>query len=361
MSRARVALLCCLVIACSRPNMAVLKVAPTTHAWQVFLGEKCCTDSLELTYLGVGGFLLRRQGQAIMTAPSFTHRGLLRTMLPWPFQYLSDTALIDARLRGLGVDDVSAILVGHSHYDHLADVPYVARRWTPRATIHGSRTMAHTLAGDAALRSRTHGVADSAAGPTKPGRWIYPPGGGVRFMAIESSHAPNLGRFTFAEGHLERDRTSLPRTARGWLEGEVYAYLIDVIAPDSTPVFRIYYQDAAADSQHVGIPMTAAADLRPIDIAIMTVGNYQAVANNPQVLIESVKPTFVILSHWEDFFRGPDDPLAVIPGTDTEELMRRIGRAQRATPITPRPMQKMIVRFGREDRPKHGMDTGATH
>lgn len=334
-----------LPLAACHANIAVLDPVPAADTRVIDLCSGACRDSMSLTYLGVSGFLVRHGGAAVMTAPSFTHRSLLRTMLPWPFRYDPDTALIDRQLHGLPVQDVGCVLVGHAHYDHLVDVPYVARRWTPGAAILGSRTTAHTLAGDPRLRGRTRIVADSAASDSAMGGWIYLPGGGLRILALESSHAPNLGHYTFAEGHLERNRTTLPRNARGWVEGEVYAYLIDVIAPDSTPRFRIYYQDAAADSQHVRLPPMASRDAHRVDVAILCVGNYAGVPDNPQVILGTMRPRFVVLSHWEDFFRSPLEPLRVIPRTDTEALVARLRAAVGGAWLTPSPMLQMTVRF----------------
>lgn len=266
-------------------------------------------------------------------------------MLPSPFGMETDTALVDHHMRQVDLTGVSSILVGHAHYDHLLDVPYVARRWAPDARVYGSPTMANILAGDRRLRSRAWSIADSVGSVTAAGRWIYPPGGGMRFMPLRSSHAPNFRGYTFARGVLGTERRSLPRTARGWLEGEVYAYLIDLIAADSTPKLRIYYQDAAADSVYVTLPPLAGRDARRVDVAILCVGNYGDVPGNPDVLLGALRPRHVVLSHWEDFFRSPLDPLRVIPGTDTDRLATRLQEAVGDRWLTPTPLSRITIRY----------------
>lgn len=345
MPRRALAALAVVALAACSPGLQELEPVPASERRRIDLCEGACRDSIAVTYLGVSGFVIRHRDGALMTAPSFTHRSLWRTLLPVPFDYRPDTALVDAMLRGQQLTDVGAILVGHAHYDHLLDVPYVARRWTPDATIHGSRTMANLLAGEPSLRARTRVVADSAGRASAPGRWIYPRGGGLRFMPLESSHAPNVWPYTFADGRVESPRSSLPRTARGWLKGEVYAWLIDVIAPDSTPLLRFYYQDAAADSQFVVLPPMAGRDARGVDVAILCVGNYGEVADNPQVLLGALQPRYVILSHWEDFFRSPLDPLRVVPRTDTRELVARLRGAVGNRWMTPEPMARITVQY----------------
>lgn len=100
----------------------------------------CCAVAgapVEVTYLGVAGWLIRRGGSAVLSAPLFSHPSLLRvgfdTIAP-------DTARIDGVLDSLGVElgDVSLILSGHGHYDHLfrgdrdrdmTEPPRVATEW----------------------------------------------------------------------------------------------------------------------------------------------------------------------------------------------------------------------------------------
>jgi phosphoribosyl 1,2-cyclic phosphodiesterase len=44
-----------------------------------------------------------------------------------------------------GLADVRAILVGHSHYDHLMDVPYIAMTKAKGRNHLRSQTMRHLL------------------------------------------------------------------------------------------------------------------------------------------------------------------------------------------------------------------------
>ena len=106
-----------------RPNLAPL--APKSVIAPVSLCASECHDSVEITYFGASGFLIRHGQHAVMTSPSFTHHGLLRTILPF-FPISTDTDLVLTMLRGQRLDGVSSILVGHGHYDHLLDAPYIA-------------------------------------------------------------------------------------------------------------------------------------------------------------------------------------------------------------------------------------------
>src|SRR5271169_333210 len=126
-------------------------------------------DALELTYLGVGGFLMRWNGHAILTAPFYSNPGLLQVGLGLPIA--PNTERIDRHLPPL--DDVEAILVGHAHYDHLMDAVYVAEAHAPRAVFYGNETMAHILASRELLRGRVVAMDAEAGDWWQEGQWEY--------------------------------------------------------------------------------------------------------------------------------------------------------------------------------------------
>lgn len=77
-----------------------------------------CTDSLLVTFLGIGGVVLRRGREAVITAPHFSTPGFLALGNP----IRPNHALIDARVATLITGPklldgatVNAILVGHGH------------------------------------------------------------------------------------------------------------------------------------------------------------------------------------------------------------------------------------------------------
>ena len=95
----------------------------------------------------------------VLTGPLFTNPSLLRTGLA---AIHSDTVAVDRGLAPYDVSHAAAILVGHAHYDHLMDVPRVARHFAPRAVILGSTTVRNTLGTWSGLMDRVRVVDDSA-------------------------------------------------------------------------------------------------------------------------------------------------------------------------------------------------------
>ena len=315
-----------------------------------------CVGRVRLTYLGVAGFLIATDSDVIMTAPSFTHPNLFEVSTPfWPIH--ADSQTVDRELqRLLGTDiemlpRVHSILVGHAHYDHLMDVPLLVRRYTPTARIYGSLTTKRTLMGDAFLRAHADRVdslmpADSViATAWRVGKWIYSPSRRMRFMAVHSSHAPNWWFITLAPCQEKQDRQSLPRTGWGWCRGEPVSYVIDLLDAHGRPTFRMFYQDAASKPMDVVLPPFAAADQRRVDLAIVCAGNFNKVDEYPTFLLAGLRPTFVVLAHWEDFFQSQGESPTPVRLTDTRELAMRLDHLGAARWITPVPGGQVVVEY----------------
>jgi hypothetical protein len=261
------------------------------------------TGTVEVQYLGVGGYLVRRGEDALLFAPSFTTPGFSKLHPAAELQ--SDEALVRRCLEQrakANLENVEFILVGHSHYDHLLDVPAVMKHHAPRALTLGSRTTRHILAG-ADLSGRTLVVDECAAGRDgSAGRWIYNAKRTVRVLAIESEHSPHVGNYKLMGGHYRADLKELPRRAFDWKEGQTYAYLVDFLSPEGRVDFRIHYQDAASREGYGDIPEAVHEDHPFVDLAITCVGASNTVEGYPGPFLDKAKPRAIVLGHWEDFF-----------------------------------------------------------
>lgn len=285
-------------------------------------------DHVAVTYLGVSGFVIEYRGKTILTGPSFTNPSL-DSVTPTRYRFFrgrapeikSDSTLIE-RLLPASADNASMIVVGHGHYDHLLDVPYIATHRARSAMIYGSPTVKHMLMGDSALHGRVVAI-DSA------NHWIPSHDGAFRIMAIRADHAPTIKLFNwghrFADGTIDHDLDHLPRRAEDWKLGEPFSYLIDVLSPgDTTPVYRIYFQDAP-NTAPLGFPPRGLG--RPIDLAILCVATAQNVDPvSPDSLLRVLRPRHVIAAHWESFFRPQTLPLVVNPASDVDAFIASLNR-----------------------------------
>jgi hypothetical protein len=308
---------------------------------------------LSITFLGVGGFSMAVGNDRVLTPPMYSNPALSTVLAG---VVLSDHAAIDRFLDPADIENTKAILVGHAHYDHLIDVPYIFTK-TPEAFIFGNVDMKRLLAAFAPDRSpscptstvalpavprdRVIAVNDPAndrvdyrncaereghcdgAWDGRSGEWIAVPSSRVRVRALCSAHPDQFLFFHLGVGCVDEDQCSPPTSASAWREGSTVAYLIDFLDDEERPIFRLYYQDAPTNGP-VGYPHADLLAEKRIDVAMLCVGNYDQVTDQPQSTIAALNPRYVIAGHWESFFRAPDEPVQNIPFLDVDEYVRRM-------------------------------------
>jgi L-ascorbate metabolism protein UlaG (beta-lactamase superfamily) len=279
------------------------------------------SDVVRLTYLGVGGWIMARGDVQLLAAPLFTNPSLFRTGL-MPIR--SDTALVSRHMAAYDVSEARAILVGHAHYDHLMDVPQVARRHAPGARILGSRTVLNTLGTWSGLADRVDVVEGFAGGQHDPGRWMALESG-LRVLPLRSLHAPHFEGATLYQGTASEPFLDEPRWASEWLDGETHAFLVDFLDPDGSVAFRIYYQDAVVQAP-LGLAPESVIRERPVDVAVLVPATFDQVEWHPEAFVENLRPRWVLLGHWEDFFRSPSQPTRSILLTDIQHFRNRLER-----------------------------------
>lgn len=270
---------------------------------------------IEVSYLGAGGYLIQRGPDKLLIAPFFSNPGLFRVGLA---TIKSKPGIIEQYLPP--VDDVETILIGHSHYDHLMDIPYIAKFLAPNANIYGNKSMTHLLAPFFETKDRFFELNSKAGDNGVPGEWVCVPDGRIRFMAIKSEHAPHfLGINLLGGGKQDEDLEYRPQTAFQWKQGEVFTFIIDFMGPDGETVdFRIHYQDSASNPP-MGFPPEG---IKNIDLSILCAASFREVDDYPETFLETAKPKHIIVGHWENFFRSYSKPVRTVPLTDVKEFIR---------------------------------------
>ena len=317
------------------------------------------TEQVVVTYLGVSGFLIEHHGRSLLTGPSFSNPSL-DSVTPTRFRFLRrkapsilpDSALIE-RLLPRAADSASMILVGHGHYDHLLDVPYIATHRARDAIIYGGPSVRHMLMGDSILRhapSRLVAIEGAQVGAVdRMGTWFFSPDSSFRIMALAADHAPTLRVFhwgpIFANGVVDHDLDRLPRAAEDWKLGEPYAFIIDILSRgDTSSQFRIYFQDAP-NTAPLGFPPRSLSG-RHFDLAILCVATARnVVPPAPDELLRALHPGYVIAAHWESFFRPQTEPLVLNPASDVDAFMNSLARTLPATSGWTMPIPRTTLRF----------------
>ena len=291
--------------------------------------------SVGVRYLGSAGFLIRRGSTVLLTAPLFTN--------PFPLTHL-DNLTASAKLIKAFVDDVnevadgtaskefendlkavSVVLSGHAHYDHLMDVPQVAKDYmganTPFLVTNttGKRLMApFNLPNVVALnepganfvdfKDATHcsGTTSGCEMPDEAGKW-WPSDQGtatsrIRVYAVSSDHPPQLFGILFFPGCQRTAFTSPPVKFGDWKMGEVIAFMIDLLDASGNVAFRIYYEDAPLPPcRSAPFEKLVTDNGHNVDLAILCAGNFTEVPG-AETIVKKLRAQNVILAHWEWFF-----------------------------------------------------------
>ena len=282
-------------------------------------------NQLVVKYLGCGGYLLRRGEDSLLMAPFFSNPPILKVGLA------RIQANEDAVEQHLGeLEGAKQMLVGHAHYDHLLDVPLIARL-SGEMTIYGSPTVCnilHEKVGNAELVK----IRDAAGARVQAGEWYQPPERRFRFMPIKSEHGPHFVGIKLYRGKVADPCQGLPERACGWKEGQTYAFLIDFLDKDGSVAYRIHYQDAASNPPLGFPPLSAFSDGKGVDLAITCAACFSEAGCYPEAVVGLLKPRFIIAGHWENFFKPwSKDPkeLRVVPHTN---LRKFLAKAKRAAP-----------------------------
>lgn len=288
-------------------------------------------DDVLVRYLGAGGLYVEWRGEALLAGPYFSNPDLIEVVFGRVRSRRGDVA---RALRGLRTGRVGAILVGHSHYDHLGDVPFIAERFTRNARVYVNRSGHTALSEHPALAGRVESVepAEGSAGAAGPIRLRDAAGRPLPFRIhpLPSSHAPHLWKLHLMKGEMvPRPEAKWRATRRhlGLKEGRPHAFVIDLLdpeRPEAPPLFRIHYQDSASDAGRLpnGIPpehLLETASGVAYDLAVTCMASANWVDGYPEALLKKLEPRHVLVTHYEDFFRPRDAPCRFVPA-----LTRRI-------------------------------------
>lgn len=261
-------------------------------------------NAVAVRYLGSGGVAVAWQGDTILIGPYFSHAGNLMTAQFGRVHF--DDTRIGEGLEGVDTLNVRAILTGHSHFDHIGDVPRIIARHTPEAIVYTNTSGVNMLAAYKGVRAES--VANSA------GHWIRIPRAdgtpsAIRFMPVSSDHAPQLCRWNHPPCTYARCEVGEPWTAewttkrmKSLCGGAAFAFVIDLLGEKDAVRFRIYYNDTAA-SPPFGIPPHSLGDEHPYDLAVLCMASFHFVVEYPEMILDMLQPRHVLVSHYDDFFR----------------------------------------------------------
>ncbi|MCH7707680.1 MAG: MBL fold metallo-hydrolase [Myxococcales bacterium] len=256
-------------------------------------------ESVKLRWLGVAGFTVEAGDSVLVLDPYLSRPGLLRCLLhryrPNP-EVLAPLLLPDGPTPELG--RAGLILVGHSHFDHLGDVSWIAQQTGAR--IAGTRTTTAI--------SESYGADPARLLELAPGDETSE--GVFDVRAVASEHA----RILFGKVPLDGVVSEVPEAPRHILSfkmGGAIGYLI-THRPSGLRLFVL--SSAGLDPEALAGLL---ADGERLDVLLPAIaGRAEGYA---ELLVKHLRPRWVVPHHFDNFFVGLDDPDAGTP-IDPEDL-----------------------------------------
>jgi L-ascorbate metabolism protein UlaG (beta-lactamase superfamily) len=283
--------------------------------------------ALSLRWLGVAGFSISDGETVLLHDPYLSRRGLLPTLFA---RYRPDAEALERWLAADGPAPESAsartVLIGHSHFDHLGDAPWIAARIGAR--IAGSGTTVAIATGYGLPAERTRRV--------DPGDRFDV--GAFEVRVVASGHAAvMLGRVPLQGEVLEPPPG--PIFALSFKLGDPRAYLLTHL-PSGLRVFLL-------GSAGIDRAALEALHAEGVEVDVLLAATTGRDPDYVPSLIQLLRPALVVPHHFDDFFvpiSEPDAGAAIDPedlaaferevrsasqrfGTDTE--LRRMALFER--------------------------------
>lgn len=260
---------------------------PDINAYNAFKTfTKASRDSeLRTMFLGVSTLLFDDGETAILTDGFFTRPTPRQVFLE---KITPDKAIIQKNLRRAGITRLAAVIVNHSHYDHVMDSPEVAAQ--TGAMLIGSDSTANV--------GRGWGLAEDKIAVRHAGDVMN--FGRFRITLLPGGHVPS----PFIGGEIT-EPLKPPVRANEYLEGGSFALLIEHRG-------RSMLVNASA-----GFTPDAMRG-RKADVVFLGIGQLgkrpaSYMAAYWQEMVEKPAARRVIAIHWDDFTRSLDEPLVPLP------------------------------------------------
>ena len=244
---------------------------------------------LTVKWLGTAGYELRAQGTTLLIDPYLTRYGL------W--------TLLSRRKHGPDVDaidkhitDADAVLVGHSHFDHVLDVPTIAVK--TGAHVYGSESTANLCLASGLPQTQVTAVA-------RGGQTFEV--GPFRVRAVPSEHS----RFLFGKVPYPGDipcSCELPMSSNHYKCGQVLSWHIEVGG------VRFYHAGSAN-------LIDDAVQFKELDVLMMCTAGRQATDAFIERIIKQTRPNRVLPMHYDNFFQPLDSAMKVLPRTQFGRLV----------------------------------------
>lgn len=253
------------------------------------------TGGIHVTWLGTAGFRIEHEGCVLLIDPYLTRASLRRCVMA-PLQ-------ADAGLAQRLLPHADAIVLSHTHFDHVLDTPLIARQTGAR--VFGSRSALHLC-----QASGLPAMQLTSVEPTSGSRPHEAEVGPFRLRFWPSAHSAFLlGRVPFP-GDIA-DCTDVPLRTEGYRCGAVFSVEIEVAG---RRLFHVGSAELVERRWQVGA----------VDLALACVAGWTSTDRYPERLVAALSPGAILLHHWDNFLRGVDSEIHALPGMRFAQLVDRL-------------------------------------
>lgn len=255
-------------------------------------------DQVSLTWLGTAGFRLEHRGKVLLLDPFVSRPGLRQSVL----RRLEP----DARAISRHAPRADTIVCGHSHHDHVMDVPHIAQ--ATGAVVLGSSSSYNLC--------RSHGLPESQLVQLQAPQTVEV--GPFRITVRPSTHTPGMLDRMLGGRILPGARS--PLRLRQYRSDITFGVLVEVgdLGGGGRPL-RLFHLSSAAY-----LPETTEG-LR-CDVLLPAIVARQHSPDFTRDLLAALQPGLVIPHHFDDFFAPMDTPARQMPRADVEGFLSEVQR-----------------------------------
>jgi L-ascorbate metabolism protein UlaG (beta-lactamase superfamily) len=246
---------------------------------------------VRVRWLGTAGFALEHDGFVLLIDPYVTRASLAKLCVS---RLKSDYKLIQRF-----VPRADAVVVGHSHFDHVLDVPAIAA--ITGAKVYESESVVSLC--------KARGIGNDSLcdiGKASRGRVFETQIGPFQLRFVPSIHSSLLLHSVPFPGEISAIST-LPSRLYQYRCGSVYCFDIRVAGR------RIYHLGSAE-------LLEMHTDGSVVDLLLLCAAGWRSTSHFVPRVLRALAPRKVILSHWDDFTRPLDKPVRRLPFVELEKL-----------------------------------------
>jgi len=240
------------------------------------------TAGVNFKWFGTNGWEITFGNKTILTDPWFNRfeSGFLQNKLKMDAVLPTDTTLIDQH-----VSKADQILIGHGHWDHMADVPYIAKK--TGAMVIGSESHANLM--------RAAGVPEGKIVQVKGGEYMQ--FDGYTIEVFPSVHSMGSTKKYAVPGHVVSIPSTPPTKLGDLPEGDTLIYVLTIGGK-----YSIFLMSSGNYIER------AIAGLRPEVALIAPLFSNNTHAFTPRLVKALNYPKIVLPTHWDDFEASLSEP-----------------------------------------------------